>query len=70
MCVCVCVCVRACVCVCVEFLIVAACGTYSGALNSYVAKPVNQSVHDPYELTSLNKRITSSTFQHSARTVQ
>ena len=44
------------VCVCVwqngKFLKFAACGTNNGALNGYVAKPVNLSVHDPYELSS------------------
>jgi hypothetical protein len=43
-----------CVCQNGKFLKVAACGTYTGALNSYVAKPVNLSVQDPYELSSLN----------------
>jgi len=44
------------VCVCVwqngKFLKFSACGTNTGALNGYVAKPVNLSVHDPYELSS------------------
>lgn len=37
-----------------KFLKVAACGTYTAALNSYVPKTVNLPVHDPYELSSLN----------------
>jgi len=37
-----------------NFFKVVACGTYTGALNSLGAKPVNLSVHDPYKLSSLS----------------